>query len=155
MKRKELATTSSDDTIVAEEHSRVENGDTTAVGSGMSNEQDGNLFRGVALEHDDDGRVVVLTTAGQCDHDRWKITTPSLHMFPFLRVLELSKCRYLEYVDESLAQLKGVRTLRLTRCSRLERLPEDIGQLENLEEVSLLSRKRTLCSLEGQKLLFF
>ena len=123
--------------------------DNVSEGDRVENEDTTDLFNGVSFEISVDGQVVGLTTAGRWDQDRWNRTTPSLHVFPYLQVLELSKCRYLECVDESLVQLKSLRTLRLTRCSRLERLPEAIGQLENLEEV-----RAVLARWLGQRLLY-
>jgi len=100
-----------------------------------TDEDHGSFFCGVSLEKDAEGRVVALATRARRDKDRWDATTPSFAAFPELRTIHLSKCRYLDRVDESLVQLKHLQTLRLTRCSKLKSLPDAIGQLVNLQEV--------------------
>jgi hypothetical protein len=115
-------------------------------------EEDRNAQAWILVEDDEDlrGVVVMMDPASgdaislSCrsirDVDRWDGVMPSLHKYPALRTLDLSKCRYLTQLDESIGQLSDLQRLSLTRCERLTRLPESIGKLQNLQEVRSFQR---------------
>jgi Leucine-rich repeat (LRR) protein len=100
--------------------------------------QDDEDFHGVALiVEPGSGDAISLSARNVADVARWAVM-PSLAAYPALRTLDLSKCRYITHLNESIGQLTHLQRLSLARCERLISLPDCIGSLENLQEVSLI-----------------
>jgi hypothetical protein len=98
--------------------------------------QDDEDFRGVLVIVDPaSGDALSLSARHVADVNRWEGVMPSLASYPGLRTLDLTKCRYITHLDESVGQLKDLQRLSLARCERITTLPHSIGSLENLQEV--------------------
>ncbi|XP_042501329.1 disease resistance protein RPV1-like [Macadamia integrifolia] len=76
-------------------------------------------------------KVLILT---KC----WGLSdSPDFSWFPCLERLDLSECRYLLELPDSICQMPSLKSLVLWNCESLNKLPTSIGDLKHLVEFSV------------------
>ncbi|XP_042502623.1 disease resistance protein RUN1-like [Macadamia integrifolia] len=69
---------------------------------------------------------------------RYLSTSPNFSWFPYLDRLDLGDCSSLDMLDESIGKLSQLKSLNLMECGRIKKLPQSIGNLKSLVKLDLL-----------------